>query len=141
MGAEVDALRRSLAALSGQMDELTQRRLKYAELEPQFQALSLDREVLLANVRDFTVKEEQTKSAQEIASKTNDNIRIVSRATPPTKGTSLRRPVAGLALMFAAFTALSVGLVRALLRGGVSTVRGAERAYGLPVLASAGMKA
>ncbi len=140
LGAEVAALRQSLAALSAQLDELTQRRLRYAELEPQFQALSLDREVLQANVRDFTVKEEQSKSAQEIATKTSDNIRIVSRATPPTKGKSLRRPVAALALVFAAFTALCVGLLRALLRGGVSTPRSAERLYGMPVLASAGVK-
>ena len=141
LAAEVAALRQSYAALSSQVEALTQRRLKMAQLEPQFQSLSLDREVLLANVRDFTIKEEQTKSAQDISATTNDNIRIISRATPPTKGKSLRRPVAVLALLFAGFTALCVGLVLALLRGGISTPRSAERTFGLPVLGSAPLKA
>ena len=59
---------------------------RLAGLEPKFQELSLDRDVLQANVRDFTIKEEQTNAAREIASKTNDNIRIVERALPPIQG-------------------------------------------------------
>ena len=138
--AEVAALRQASAALAGQIDQVMQRRLKLAALEPQFQELSLDRDVLQANVRDFTVKEEQSRAAQEIA-KTNDNIRVISRATPPVKGKSLRKPVAILALLFAGFTALCVGLARAFLRPGLATPAAAERTYDLPVLAAAPLKA
>jgi uncharacterized protein involved in exopolysaccharide biosynthesis len=139
--AEVAALRRSRDAMAGQIEQLTERRLKFAALEPQFQELSLDRDVLAANVRDFTVKQEQNRASQEIAARTNDNIRVVSRAVPPVKGSSLRKPAAILLFLFAAFTALCVGLVRAFLRPGLSTVASAERTYDLPVLAAAPLKA
>jgi uncharacterized protein involved in exopolysaccharide biosynthesis len=139
--AEVAALRKSQAALGSQIAQLTQRRLKFAALEPQFQELSLDRDVLQANVRDFTVKEEQTRAAQEMAARSNDNIRVISRATPPVKGSSLKRPVAILALLFAGFTGLCVGLLRAFLRPGLATPSSAERTFDLPVLAAAPLKA
>ncbi len=139
--ADVAALRQSLAALSLQVQQLTRRSLKMAELEPQFQKLSLEREVLQNNVRDYTVKAIQGRASQDLANSESDNIRIVSRAIAPTKGVSLKRPVAGLAVIFAAFTALCVGLVRMLLRPGIATPQAAERTFELPVLASARFKA
>jgi uncharacterized protein involved in exopolysaccharide biosynthesis len=138
--AEVAALKQADAALNEQVDQLTQRRLKLAELEPQFQELSLDRDVLQANVRDYTVKEEQSRAAQEIAARTNDNIRIVSRATPPSKGKSLKKPVMVLALLFAAFTAVCAGLLRMFLRPGLPTAQSASRTLDLPVLGAAPFK-
>jgi len=139
--AEVNALRQSQAELVSQIEQVTQRRLKFAELEPKFQELSLDRDVLQANVRDFSVKEEQSRAAQEIASRTNDNIRIVARATPPTKGKSLRKPAVILAFLFAGFTALSAGLLRMFMRPGLPTAQSASRTLDLPVLAAAPLKA
>ena len=138
--AEVAALRQSVAALASQVREVRERRLKFAELEPQFQQLSLERDVLQANVRDFTVKAAQNRAAQEIASRTNDNIRIVSRATPPTKGKSLRKPVMILAFLFALFTAVCAGLIRMFLRPGLRTPQSASRTLDLPVLATAAFK-
>lgn len=139
--SEVAALREAQAALAGQVEQLTARRLRLATLEPLFQELSLDRDVLQANVRDLTVKEEQSRSNQEIASKTNDNIRIVSRAIPATKGKSLKRPVVMLAFLFAGFTALCAGLLRMYLRPGLPTAQSASRTLDLPVLGAAPMKA
>lgn len=138
--AEVAALQRSSQALSEQLQQVMDRRLKLAALEPRFQALSLDRDVLMTNVRDFAVKEEQSRAAQDIASRTNDNIRIVQRAAVPTKGKSLKRPVAVLALLFAGFTALCAGLLRGFLRPGLPTPQSASRTLGLPVLGTASLK-
>ncbi|MDO8377869.1 GumC family protein [Phenylobacterium sp.] len=138
--AEVAALKQSQVTLANQVAQLTERRMRLAELEPKFQALSLDRDVLQASVRDFTVKEQQSRAASEIASTTNDNIRIVSRATPPTKGKSLKKPVIVLAFLFAAFTALCAGLLRMFLRPGLPTAQSASRTLDLPVLATAPMK-
>ncbi|WP_333585939.1 GumC family protein [Phenylobacterium sp.] len=140
MEAEVAALRQSLTALNEQLRQLTDRRLKLAELEPRFLALSLDRDVLQANVRDFAVKEEQNRAAREIAAATNDNIRIVQRATPPARGKSLRKPVFVLAFLFAGFTALCAGLLRMFLRPGLPTPQSAARTLDLPVLGAAPMK-
>lgn len=138
--AEVAALKQSQVALADQVIQLTERRLRLAELEPKFQSLSLDRDVLQASVRDFTVKEQQSRAASEIASTTNDNIRIVSRATEPTKGKSLKKPVIVLAFLFAGFTALCAGLLRMFLRPGLPTAQSASRTLDLPVLATAPMK-
>ncbi|MFN3514698.1 MAG: GumC family protein [Phenylobacterium sp.] len=141
LAAEVAALRQSQAALADQVEQVTRRRLRLAQLEPLFQELSLGRDVLQANVRDLTVKEEQSRANQEIAARTNDNIRIVSRAIPATKGKSLKRPVAMLAFMFAAFTALCAGLLRMFLRPGLPTPESAARTLDLPVLGAAPLKA
>lgn len=139
--AEVAALRQSQEALADQLRQLLDRRLRLAELEPRFQALSLDRDVLQANVRDFAVKEEQNRAAREIAAASNDNIRIVQRAVPPTKGKSLKKPVFVLAFLFAGFTALCAGLLRMFLRPGLPTPQSASRTLDLPVLGSARLKA
>lgn len=139
--AEVGALRRSQGELNDQINRLTERRLKLTALEPRFQELSLNRDVLQTSVRDFTVKEEQTRAAQEIAARSNDNIRIVQRAIAPIKGKSLRKPVVVLAFLFAGFTALCAGLLAMFLRPGLPTPQSAARTLDLPVLGAASLKA
>lgn len=139
--SEVAALRQAQATLNTQLAQLLDRRLKLAELEPRFQALSLDRDVLQANVRDFAVKEEQSRAAREIAAASNDNIRIVQRATAPARGSSLKKPMLVLAFLFAGFTALCAGLLRMFLRPGLPTAQSASRTLDLPVLGAAPMKA
>lgn len=141
VAADIAALRQSLTALNAQLERLTQRSLKLAALEPKFQQLTLDRDVLQSNVRDYTIKEVQSRASQELANAESDNIRIVSRAIPPSKGTSLKRPIAVLAILMAGFTALCVGILRMLLRPGIATRRAAERTFELPILASAAVKA
>ena len=138
--AEVAALRQQSVALGGQLEQVLQRRLRLAELEPRFQELALDRDVLQSNVRAFTVKAEESRAAEEIAAQTSDNIRIVSRAIAPTKGKSLRKPIFALAILFGAFTALTVGLLRMFLRPGLPTPSSAARTLELPVLATARLK-
>lgn len=140
LAAEVAALGRARGALQQQIEQITDRRIRLAALEPRFQELSLDRDVLQANVRDFTVREQQTRAAQEIAAFSNDNIRIVERATTPTRGKSLKKPVAVLALLFAGFTALCAGLLAMFLRPGMPTPRSAARTLELPVLGAAPLK-
>ncbi|HEX7760161.1 MAG TPA: Wzz/FepE/Etk N-terminal domain-containing protein [Caulobacteraceae bacterium] len=141
LGADVNALRQSLANLNQQAEQLTQRRLRLAGLEPQFQSLSRDRDVLRSNVRDFAVKEQQTQAASAIAANTNDNIRVIERATPAAEGKSLRMPVLALSLIFGAVSALCAGLLRMFLRPGLPTRASAARTLDLPVLGSAPVKA
>lgn len=138
--AEVSALQASIAQLSRQMEQLTERRLRLAELEPQFTALARERDVLQNNVRDFTVREAESQASAAIAASTNDNIRIVERASTPTQAQSLRQPVAILSLLFAAFTALCAGLLRMFLRPGLPTPAAAARTLDLPVLGAAPAK-
>jgi len=90
---------------------------------------------------DFTIREQQSRAAQQIAAYSNDSIRIVERALPPTKGKSLRKPALVLSVLFAGFSALCAGLLRAFLRPGLPTPGCASRTLKMPVLGSAPMKA
>ena len=78
--------------------------------------------------------------AKALAQGTNDTIRVVEKAAAPTKGKSLRKPVAILAFLFAGFSALCVGLLRVFLTPGLPTPASAARTFDLPVLATAGYK-
>lgn len=139
--AEVAALQQSLAAYEVQARKATDQLQRLAALEPEFQALSMDRDVLQTSVRDFTVKERQDEAARQIATESNDNIRIVDRAMPATQGKSLRKLVVAGALLFGLFSALCVGLLRMFLRPGLPTRASAQRTLDLPVLGTAGVKA
>jgi uncharacterized protein involved in exopolysaccharide biosynthesis len=138
--AEVAALQQSLAAYTQQVQDVNQRLLRLSELEPTFNQLSRDRDVLSSNVRDFTVKEQQDQAQRQMSAEGSDNIRIVQRAVAPSTGKSLKKPIIVLAFLFAAFTAACVGLVRMLLRPGLQTPASASRTLGLPVLATANYK-
>ena len=140
IAAEVAALQQSSQVLAQQIEQVTERQLRLAQLEPQYQDLSRDRDVLQSNVRDFTVKEQQSQATAAIARQSNDNISIVQRATPPIQGKSLKRPVMVLAILLAAFTALCVGLVRVFLRPGMPSAASASKTLDLPILATAAAK-
>jgi uncharacterized protein involved in exopolysaccharide biosynthesis len=131
---------RASATLADEMSQLTERRLRLAQLEPQYQAFSLDRDALQSNVKDLTTKAEEDEASQKIAAATNDNIRIVERATPPAEGKSLRKPVMLLALVLAAFSAFCAGFLRMFLRPGMPTPASAGRTLDLPVLGAAPLK-
>jgi len=140
LSAEVAGLRQTAVTLTDEMNQLTERRLRLAQLEPQYQAMNLDRDALQSNVKDLTAKAEETEASQQIAQATNDNIRIVERASPPPTGKSLKAPVLVLALLFAGFSALCAGLLRMFLRPGMPTPASAGRTLDLPVLGAAPLK-
>ena len=138
--SEVAALRQSLAAVTEQLSQVTERQLRLAALEPQISSFARDRDVLQTNVRDFTVREQESRSAEAIAESGADNIRIVGRATAPVQGSSPRKIVAILAFLFAGFTALCAGLVHMFLRTDLATASSAGRTLDLPVLGAARVK-
>lgn len=140
LAAEIAALEQQVSAFAEQGEQVTQRLIRLAALEPQFIELSRDRDVLQTNVRDFVVKAQQDEAARQLAGTSSDNIRIVQRASAPSTGASLKKPVLVLAFLFAAFTALCAGLVRMFLRPGIQTPASAARTLDLPVLATASYK-
>jgi uncharacterized protein involved in exopolysaccharide biosynthesis len=140
LAAEVDGLRQTGATLAEEMARLTERRLRLARLEPQYQSLSLDRDALQNNLKDLAAKAVESDASEGIARATNDNIRIVERAAAPAEGKSLKKPILALGLIFAAFTALCAGLLRLFLRPGLPTPAAAGRTLDLPVLGAAPLK-
>jgi uncharacterized protein involved in exopolysaccharide biosynthesis len=138
--AEIAGLRQTAATLADEMSKLTERRLRLAQLEPQYQSLNMGRSALQDSVKDLTAKAQQNEASAGIAQATNDDIRIVERATVPTDGKSLRKPVLMLAIAFAFFSALCAGLLRMFLRPGLPTPATAGRTLELPVLGAAAYK-
>ena len=67
LAAEVDGLRQTGATLTDEMSRLTERRLRLARLEPQYQALSLDRDALQTNVKDLAAKADESEASDGIA--------------------------------------------------------------------------
>lgn len=139
--AEISSLKSARDANTAQYAEATEKLQQLAELEPRFTELTRDRDILQSSVRDYTVKEQQDDAARMMAGESNDNIRIVERASPPPKGASLKKPVLILAFLFAAFSALCAGLLRMFLRPGLPTPASASRTLDLPVLGAAPLKA
>jgi len=138
--AEASSLEARRNELARQVAEVSGRLLKLAELDSEFQTLSVEREVLQSNIRAFATRQQQTQAADAIAEGVDDNIRIVERAVAPAEGKSLKKLVFLGAFAFAAFTALCFGLVRVFLRKGFSTPGSASRTLDLPVLATAPIK-
>ena len=141
LAAEIASLKSARDANTAQYAEATTKLQQLAELEPQFTELTRDRDILQSSVRDYTVKEQQDDAARMMAGESNDNIRIVERASPPPKGASLKKPVLILAFLFAGFSALCAGLLRMFLRPGMPTPASASRTLDLPVLGAAPLKA
>lgn len=127
--------------LNRQLDDIVARQQKLTALESRYQDLSTEREVLQKTMQAFTQREAETRAAQDLAGGGDDSVRVVERAAAPVEGVSLRQPLFILAFLFAAFTAVCVGLLRIFLRRGFVTPESAGRVLDLPVLAVAPLKA
>ncbi|MDB5439688.1 MAG: hypothetical protein JWM33_2115 [Caulobacteraceae bacterium] len=136
LDSQVAGLTRQKAAYDSQVVEINAKLQHLSALEPQLNAVAQKRDLQLANVRDINAKVIANTATQHTA----DAVVIANSATPPTKGSSLRRPVMMLALIFAAFTALMVGLLRIFLKPGLPTPGTAARTLDLPVLGMATVK-
>ena len=138
--AERDSLGARLAVLDRQLAEINQRQARLNDLESRNSTLSGNREVLSQSVREFQLREAQSRADNELVTAGADNVTVIERAQPPAEGKSLKLPLLALVILFAGFTALSIGLLRVFLRRGVWTPSSAERTFGVPVLAVAPAK-
>jgi uncharacterized protein involved in exopolysaccharide biosynthesis len=138
--AEAASLRSRKAVLAAELAQVSARRQRLAELEPEYQNLVQQRDILSTNVRNFTTREQESQAQQAIAQQGDSNVRVVERAFVPTIGSSLKLPLMILAVVFALFTALCIGLLRGFTRRGYPTAAAAQRSLDLPVLATAPFK-
>lgn len=138
--ADRDALAARLAVLDRQVTDLRQRQARLTELESRNATLSGNREVLSASIREFQLRETQSRADNELVKAGADNVTVIERAQPPSKGKSLKLPLLIGVFLFAGFTALCVGLLRVFLRRGFAMPSTASRTLQLPVLAVVPMK-
>lgn len=136
--AEAQSLSLQRAELERQLSAVEDRLQRLNELAPQWQELQRRKALMEANVQNFSVREIEENALAEISDQNADSVRVLEPARVPIKGSSLKMPVAALAFLFAGFTALMAGLLRALTRQGFPTARSVERTTGLPVLGSVG---
>ena len=110
-------------------------------MEPQYQELARERDLLNTNVRNITQRLQESQAAQALAQTGDDgSIKVIERAYPPTRGASLKTPVFAVAMLFAAFAAACVGLLLGFLQKGYPSSAAAERALDLPVLVTTPVK-
>ena len=138
--AQNSSLKERQAAVAAEIAEVDAKRQRMVTLEPQYQDLLRQRDALAANVKSFIAREQESQASRAIALGGDNSIRVVQRAYAPTKGKSLKTPVLAIALLFAGFAALSVGLLRIFLRRGFVTPDATARSLDLPVLAYAASK-
>jgi uncharacterized protein involved in exopolysaccharide biosynthesis len=139
--AEAASLRARKASLTAELAQVSARRQRLNELQPRYDDLLRQRDLLAANVKALLQRQQESQAQQSLAASGGEgDVRVIERALPPTTGSSLKKPVFGAAIAFALFTALCAGLFRAFLRRGVPTREFAERSLGLPILAAPGFK-
>lgn len=138
--AQAASLKGRRGVLAAELAQLATRRAHLAAVEPTYQDLARRRDALTAQVRSFLQREQESQAEQAVAQNGQDNVRIVERAYVPSRGVSLQRPAMAISVLFAAFTALCIGLLQALLARGFPTRTAAERTLELPALAVARWK-
>ena len=134
--AEAKSLSNQSAELRRQEAAATARLRNFASLLPEWQELQRRRTLYEQNLSSFAAREIESQTLTEFARQDTDNIRVVERARVPLQGSSLKMPILALGILFALFTALIAGLLRATTRQGFSTARSVERTTGIPVIAS-----
>lgn len=139
--ADRDGLAARLAVAEGQLSQLRARLAEMTRLESTNANLAGNRETLTTLVRDFQQRESAARANNALVAAGADNVNVIERAEAPTKGTSLKAPLLAAAFLFAAFTALCVGLLRVFSRRGYVTPASTGRTLDMPVLAVAPMKA
>ena len=136
LSAQLSAARQRATVLRRQAAEVQARQRRLTALEPQWQALTRKRDLLDNNVRSFSVRETESRVLTQFDRQDEDNIKILERARRPAKGKSLKLVIAVLSLLFAGFTALCVGLLRALSFRGFVSANSIERTIGVPVVST-----
>lgn len=137
--AQLSATARSLAEqraeLRRQLASIETRQRRLSELLPRWRELSRTRDLIEENVRAYASRELDARTRTALARSEADAVRILEPARAPLEGSSLKLPVAVLALLLAGFSALMAGLLRAVTRKSFATGASVERTLGVPVLA------
>ena len=132
--AEVQSLESQRAELQRQLLAVQAKLNHFTELEPEWNELLRNRDLIEASVRAIAEREQRENTVAGLTAQAADSVKVTEPATIPLKGSSLKLPVALLSLLFAGFTALLVGLMRAHARKGFSTANSLQQTLGMPVL-------
>lgn len=136
--AEAQSLDLQRAELERQLQAVEDKLDRFTGLEPRWNELIRNRDLIETNIRAIAEREQREGTVAGITAQEADSVKITEPATVPLEGSSLKLPVAVLALLFAGFTGLIAGLLRAFSKQGFSTTGSFQRTTGLPVFTTVG---
>ena len=136
LDAETQSLTQQQSELQRQLLAVENKLDRFTGLEAEWSELQRNRDLIEANILTFAEREQREGAVAGMAAQASESVKITEPATVPIEGSSLKLPVAILALLFAGFTALLVGIGRALTRQGFATQSSLQRTTGIPVLGS-----
>jgi uncharacterized protein involved in exopolysaccharide biosynthesis len=134
--AELEALVQREQVLIAQVAQLQARSVQLASRQPQYEDILRRKAVLEEQVRQFSNREASARAQNALNRNSNENIRVIERASPPPRGQSNKKWAMLGAVALAGFTALMAGLFRVLSRSSFPTPASVGRTLGLPVLAT-----
>ncbi len=108
--AEAQSNAERISVLRAQIAQVRTKQSKMQGLFPEYQRLASKADVLQAAVVQFSTREEEYQARRNLAEQASNNIRVIERPIVPFKGSSMKKPAAILAFLFAGFSALMVGL-------------------------------
>lgn len=123
------------AALVQQREDVRARLRAMQGIEPRFRQLQRERQIAETSAQAFAARAEDARARSQMLGRATDNITAVERASPPTRGTSLRWPIMLVTILIAAIVAFAAGLSRGLMRRSFPTPQSAARTLDAPVLA------
>ncbi len=134
--ADAESLAGQRVELEQQLAQIEAKLTRFTRLEPEWNKLQRDRDLLESSVRTLAQRAQQRGAIDDITGEDAESVTIIEPARVPLKGKSLRLPMAILSFLLAVFTALIVGLLRAFTRQGFVSKGSLQRTTGLSVLAS-----
>ncbi|MCC6136888.1 MAG: hypothetical protein IT491_16235 [Gammaproteobacteria bacterium] len=130
----VAALRAKHASLEQQFATVSSQLIQFDQMEKQFNALILERELLEKNLRIYAQKVEEALVQEEIDRQKMANVRIIESPQVPRQAKNLRKVILIFSLLAAGLIALVLAFFKDFFRQVVITPEDAERSLGLPVL-------
>ncbi len=138
--AEIASLNGRRTQLKSQADAVTTKLQELLGIDAEYNRIMAERDSLQTNVVEYTRRIQENDATRALADQADDSVRVVEKASPPSKPQSLKRPILILSFLFAGFTALCAGLLRVYTRKGFVNADMASRTLDLPVLAQAPVK-
>lgn len=136
--AEAQSLAGQRAELETQLAQIESRLALFSALEAEWNETVRRRDLLEASVRTLAEREQQAGTIDSLTREDSESIRVLEAARAPIRGSSMRLPIAVMAMLFAGFTALIGGLLYVFTRRGLPGPNALERSTGLPVVGVVG---
>ncbi|CAK0772510.1 polysaccharide biosynthesis protein PslE [Gammaproteobacteria bacterium] len=138
---EVAAMKARQGSLREQLESATQRLQQFDHLEQEYNALTMEKNLLEKNLQSYSQKLEESEIQEELDRQTAANVRVIQNAQSPREGRNLSRIALLLGLFGGLFMALAAAFIKDAFRQVLISPEDAERATGLPVLLAIPLKA